>query len=66
MISCFDFKFNSIFGFIYILLLMDYNILAWISYIEYDPSGNSNSSFHVGDDTFNVLFLYNLFMFFDV
>ena len=25
---------------------------------EYDPSGNSNSSFHVGADILNLLLLY--------
>ena len=33
---------------------------------EYDPSGNSNSSFHVGADILNLLFLYEPFMFFHV
>ena len=34
--------------------------------IEYDPLGNSNSSFYVGADVFNLLFLYNFFVFFYV
>ena len=33
---------------------------------EYDPSGNSNLSFHVGVDILNLLLLYELFMFFHV
>ena len=35
-----------------------------MSDIEYDPSGNSNSSFHVGADILNLLLLYEHFMFF--
>ena len=31
---------------------------------EYDPSGNSNSSFHVGADILNLLFLYDFFYIF--
>ena len=31
---------------------------------EYGPLGNSNSSFHVGADILNLLFLYGFFMFF--
>ena len=30
---------------------------------EYDPSGNSSLSFHVGPDILNLLLLYELFMF---
>ena len=30
---------------------------------EYDPSGNSTSSFHIGVDVLNLLFLYEFFMF---
>ena len=37
-----------------------------MSDIEYDPSGSSNSSLHVGADILNLLFLYELFMFFHV
>ena len=33
---------------------------------EYDPSGNSNVSFHVGTHILNSLLLYELFMFFHV
>ena len=33
---------------------------------EYDPSGNSNSSLHVGADILNLLLLCELFKFFDV
>ena len=33
---------------------------------EYDPSGNLNSSLHVGADTLNLLLLYELFTFFHV
>ena len=32
---------------------------------EYDPSDNSNSSFHAGADILNLLFLYD-FIFFHV
>ena len=32
---------------------------AWISNTEYDPSDNSNSSFHAGADISNLLFLYD-------
>ena len=31
---------------------------------EYEPSGNSNLSFHVGADILNLLLFYELFMFF--
>ena len=31
---------------------------------EYDPSGNSNLSFHVGADILNLLLSYKIFMFF--
>ena len=34
--------------------------------MEYDPSGNLNSSFHVGADILNLLLLYELFIFFHV
>ena len=37
-----------------------------MAYIEYRPSGNSNSSFHVGADTLNLLLLNDFFMFFHV
>ena len=33
---------------------------------EYDPSGNSNSSFQVGADVLNLLLLYADLMFFHV
>ena len=33
-----------------------------MSDVEYDPSGNS--SFHVGTDILNLLFLYDFFIFF--
>ena len=28
---------------------------------NYDPSGNSNDSFHIGVDILNLLFLYHIF-----
>ena len=34
--------------------------------MEYDPSGNSNLSLHVGADILNLLLLCELFMFFHV
>ena len=37
-----------------------------MSDIEYDPSGSSNSSFHVGADILNLLFLYDFYIFFHV
>ena len=37
-----------------------------MSDIEYDPSGNVNSSLHVGADISNLLLLYELFTFFHV
>ena len=45
-----------------------YNILKIIlkSDIEYDPSDNSDISFPAGADILNLLFLYELFMFFHV
>ena len=33
---------------------------------EYDPSGNSNSSFDVGIDILSLLFLYDFFVFFHI
>ena len=35
-----------------------YSIKLGISQTEEEPSGNSNSSFHVGDIVFSLLFLY--------
>ena len=35
-----------------------------MSDIDFDPSGNSNSLFHVRDDILNSLFLYNCFYIF--
>ena len=32
--------------------------------MEYDPSGNSNSFFHVGADILNLFSLYDFFIFF--
>ena len=37
-----------------------------MSDVEYDPSGNSNSTFHVVADILNLLFLYDFFIFFHV
>ena len=37
-----------------------------MSDIEYNPFGNSISSFHVGADILNLLYLYVFFMFFHV
>ena len=37
-----------------------------ISDTKYNLSGNSNSSFHVGADILNALFLYDFFAFFYV
>ena len=34
--------------------------------MEFDPSGNSNTSLHVGADILNLLFLYDFFIFFHV
>ena len=31
---------------------------------EYDPSGNSNLSFHIGADILNLLFLYSILCYF--
>ena len=42
------------------------DILKRISDIEFDPSGDSNSSYYVRADILNLLFLYSFFMFFDV
>ena len=39
---------------------------SWISGTEYDPSGNSNFSFHFGADILNLLFFYYFFIFFHV
>ena len=45
---------------------MDYQHIHGVSDIEYDLSGNSNSSLHVGADILNLLLLYELFTFFYV
>ena len=37
-----------------------------MSDIEYDPSGNLNSSLQVGADVLDLLLLYELFKFFHV
>ena len=37
-----------------------------MSDMEYDPSGNSNLSFHVGADVLNLLFLYDFSIFLHV
>ena len=37
-----------------------------MSNTEYDPSGSSNLSFHVGADILNLLLLYEFFMFFQL
>ena len=39
---------------------------SWISDVEYDLSGNSTLSFHVGADILHLLLLYDFFMFFPV
>ena len=39
---------------------------SWISDIEYDPWGNSNFLLDVGADILNVLFLYEIVIFFHV
>ena len=31
--------------------------------MEYDPPGNSNSTFHIGADILNLLFLYDFLCF---
>ena len=41
-----------------------YSKKSWISVTEYDASGNSNLSFHVGADILNLLLLYELFYIF--
>ena len=43
-----------------------YSKQSWRSDIEYDLLGNSSSSFHVGDEILNLLFLYDFFILFDV
>ena len=37
-----------------------------MSDIEYDQSGNSSSSFHVGAGILNLLFLHDFFIFYHV
>ena len=39
--------------------LMVYSEKYWISDPEYEPSGNSNLSFHVGVNILNLLFSYD-------
>ena len=46
--------------------LKTYLKLSWIFGTEYDPSGNSNSSFHAGADILNLLSLDDFFMFYHV
>ena len=41
--------------------LMIYLKYSWLCDKEYDPWGNSNSQFHVGADTLNLLFLHYFF-----
>ena len=36
---------------------------SWISDTEYDPSGNSNSLFHVGADILNIVFVWRFYIF---
>ena len=36
---------------------------CWIYEIEYDPSGDSNSSFHVGADLLNLLLSHDIYFF---
>ena len=43
-----------------------YSKYCWISDTEYDPSGDSKSSFKVGADIVNLLLLYDFFVFFYV
>ena len=43
-----------------------YSKESWIANVEYDPSFNSNLSFHVPGDILNSLLLCELFMFFYV
>ena len=40
--------------------------ISWISDTQYHPSCNSKFLFHVGADNLNLLFLYDLFIFFHV
>ena len=40
--------------------------ISWISDTQYHPLCNSNFLFHVGADNLNLLFLYDLFIFFHV
>ena len=42
---------------------MTYLKQFWISDTEYDPSGNSKLTFHVGADKLNLLFLYKFLCF---
>ena len=43
-----------------------YSKQSWIPDADYDPSGNPNSSFHIGADVLNLLFLYDFFIFLHV
>ena len=43
-----------------------YSKYSLISDIEYDPSGNSNSSLHAEGDILNLLLFYEVLMFFRV
>ena len=47
-----------------LFLMFFLNIFRIILNIEYDPSGNSNSSHHVGADILKSLWLYDFFIFF--
>ena len=40
--------------------------LDYLRDTEYDPSADFKTSFHIGADIFNSLFLYDFFIFFHV
>ena len=46
--------------------ISSFDIISALAPVPPDPSGNLNSSFHVGVDILNLLLLYELFMFFHV
>ena len=54
-------------SFLHVFLKVTQKILkSWIFVTKYDPSGNSNLSFHAEADILNLLFLYVSFVFFHV
>ena len=77
IISCFNFKSDSIFYLLYVYIYWSiivtnnlfsmffntYSKYSWTSDTEYYPSANSNSSFHAQTNILELLFLYDFFLY---